>query len=370
MFRDAFTDRTVLVTGHTGFKGAWLALWLRQLGARVVGYALDPPTDPSLFTACGSGLVDVDERADIRDAAAIERVVRQTAPDFVFHLAAQPLVRESYRAPRETFEVNVIGTLAVLEAVRAAGRPCTVIGISTDKCYENREWVYGYRESDPLGGHDPYSASKGAMEIAFASFRSSFFPPEQVGTHGVRLASARAGNVIGGGDWSADRIVPDAIRALLRDEPLVVRNPASIRPWQHVLEPLSGYLCLAAALSQPGAEALSGGWNFGPSPEVAYSVGQVADALVAAWGRGSWVTQPTDGAAPHEARLLKLCIDKASSDLGWSPVWDFTTTIERTARWYQRTTEAVPACPALDACRQDIDAFQASATAKGLAWTI
>ncbi len=369
MFNDAFAQRTVLVTGHTGFKGAWLALWLRRLGARVVGYALDPPTDPSLFGSCGPQPVDVDVRRDIRDGAALERVVREQAPDYIFHLAAQPLVRESYRSPRETFEVNVIGTLAVLEAVRAAARPCTVLGVSTDKCYENREWVYGYRESDPLGGHDPYSASKGAMEIAFASFRSSFFPPAEVARHGVRMASARAGNVVGGGDWSADRIVPDAVRALLRGEPLEVRNPASIRPWQHVLEPLSGYLGLAARLAAPGGEALSGGWNFGPTPGLDYSVGQVADALVAAWGHGTWTSPPPRADAPHEARLLKLCIDQATSELGWRPVWDFATTIERTARWYQRTAEARPSCSALAACQGDIEAYEDAARSKGLAWT-
>ncbi|MDP9349679.1 MAG: CDP-glucose 4,6-dehydratase [Gemmatimonadota bacterium] len=369
VFSGAYAGRTVLVTGHTGFKGAWLSIWLQRLGARVVGYALQPPTTPSVFGSAGLTERMEHVEGDVRDTEALAVLVRRHRPDFVFHLAAQPLVRESYVAPAETFEVNMMGTIAVLEAVRRAGHRCTVVMVSTDKCYENREWEHGYRENDPLGGHDPYSASKAAMEIVVSSYRNSFFPASAEGEHGVRVASARAGNVIGGGDWSKDRILPDAIRALAEGRPIPVRNPLSIRPWQHVLEPLSGYLWLGARVAAEGGEALAEGWNFGPLPSETPTVGDLADAVVEAWGGGSWTSAASAG-APHEAGLLRLSIDKANLRLGWKPVWDFSTTVATTVSWYRRFLAAPEDREGVfRACLDDIAAYEAAAREKGLAWT-
>lgn len=367
MFLDAFERKVVLVTGHTGFKGAWLTVWLRRLGAQVVGYSLAPPTSPNLFDACNLANSIDHTIGDIRNADTLKDLFQRYKPDFVFHLAAQPLVRESYRSPHETFDVNVMGTVALLDAVRALQRPCIVVAVTTDKCYENREWVYGYRETDPLGGHDPYSASKAAMEIAVASYRRSFFPPDEIARHGVRLASARAGNVIGGGDWSQDRIVPDAIRALQQGRVLEVRHPTSIRPWQHVLEPLSGYLWLAAKMSTAGGEHLATGWNFGPSPTENYTVGELADAIVKTWGSGGWLS-PEKADISHEAGQLRLCIDKARTELGWLPVWDFMTTVGRTVRWYYRLLDTPTMTHTYEACLDDLSAYEDVARRKGLAW--
>lgn len=334
MFLNAFRGKTVLVTGHTGFKGAWLSIWLEQLGARVIGYALAPPTCPSLFDTCNleSRLEHIE--GDVRDIAQLQQVVVRSCPDFVFHLAAQSLVLPSYETPRETFDVNVMGTVSLLEAIRLSRHPCTIVMVTTDKVYENREWEYSYREVDPLGGYDPYSASKSAMEIVISSYRRSFFPVERVAEHGVKLASARAGNVIGGGDWAAHRIVPDAVRALSANMPFVVRHPDALRPWQHVLEPLSGYLWLAAKMSQGGGEKYADAWNFGPAPNTERTVADLADAIVAAWGSGHWIAGG-DSDPPHEARQLKLSIERAYSYLGWFPLWDFTTTVNRTIAWYK-----------------------------------
>lgn len=364
LFGGAFAGQTVLVTGHTGFKGAWLALWLRRLGARVVGYALAPPTDPSLFVLAGLAGEVAHIVNDIRDQAALEEVLREHQPTFIFHLAAQSLVRKSYRAPAETFDVNVMGTVALLEAVREARISCAIVAVTTDKCYLNREWVHGYRETDPLGGHDPYSASKAAAEIAIAAYRLSFFPPEQVAHHRVRLASARAGNVFGGGDWSADRIMPDAMRAFARGNTLAVRHPTAVRPWQHVLEPLSGYLWLAVRLAAAGGERLAEGWNFGPLPTELRTVGELADAAAAAWGDATWFT-PDAAEQPHEASVLRLSIDKASAQLGWEPVWDFATAVARTVGWYRRAADGDAACAA---CRDDIAAYEAAARVRGARW--
>lgn len=367
MYWNVFSGATVLITGHTGFKGSWLSIYLTQLGAKVIGYALPPATQPNLFDL--AKLKDMVEHieGDIRDSEHIRAVCKRHQPDFVFHLAAQPLVIESYRRPRETFDVNVLGTLSVLDAVREMDHPCTVVAITTDKVYENREWVHGYRETDPLGGYDPYSASKAAMEIALASYRSSFFHPDKISEHGIRLASARAGNVIGGGDWATDRIIPDAIRALSANKPILVRNPSSIRPWQHVLEPLSGYLVLAAKLALEGAPFATA-YNFGPLTTENYTVSQLMDAVVAAWGSGEWQAVGSNQ-AQHEAGKLRLSIDKAVSELGWSPVWDFARTIERTVGWYKKVLPSESAGTAYSACLDDIKTYAVQAVPKSLSWT-
>lgn len=369
MFSDTYSGKVVLVTGHTGFKGAWLSLWLQRIDANVVGYALQPPTVPSLFVASGLARSIEHLEGDVRDTKRLSDVIRRRQPEIIFHLAAAPLVRESYVNPAETFDVNVMGTVSLLDAVRKNRHACSLVIVSTDKCYKNQGWEYGYRESDPLGGHDPYSASKAAMEMAVASYRQSFFPPARVTTHGVRLASARAGNVIGGGDWSKDRIVPDAVRALSQGEPLEVRNPASVRPWQHVLEPLSGYLWLGAKLSAKGGEKFASSWNFGPLPTVTHTVGELAEALINSWNEGSWHAAHEEN-APHEAELLKLSIDKANLHLKWEPVWDFATTVSRTMAWYQKFL-AHPNCEQdiHCTCLDDIESYEDAAKHKELAWT-
>ncbi len=358
----ALQGRSVLVTGHTGFKGSWLTLWLHRLGARVAGYALDPPTLPNHFDAARIGeLLTEDIRGDVRDEESMAKAIRHCAPDIVFHLAAQPIVRESLHSPRETFDVNVLGTATLLDAVRASGRPCAVVVVTSDKCYRNDGQTWGFRESDPLGGHDPYSASKAGTELVVDSFRASFFPPDRLSEHGVVLASVRAGNVVGGGDWASDRIVPDAIRALSAGRDLVVRNPLSTRPWQHVLEPLSGYLTLAAALvGGDGKERFAEPWNFGPFTTEEASVAELASALVSAWGSGRWVRA---GEAPKdvEARSLRLCIDKAVTRLGWAPRWSFEETVHRTVGWYQAFYRA-PDESMRERSLVDIDAYEQAAS--------
>jgi CDP-glucose 4,6-dehydratase len=323
-----FRGKTVLVTGHTGFKGAWLSEWLLKLGANVVGYALPPDTKPSLY-----GLLGLEGRmrsvlADVRDAPRLEQVLLESRPELVLHLAAQPLVRRSYREPVATFATNVMGTAHVLEAARKTDSVRAVVIVTSDKCYENVDSPRGYRESDPMGGHDPYSASKGAAEIVTAAYRRSFFSAS--GQTGI--ASARAGNVIGGGDWSEDRLVPDLVRGVARGEPVVIRNPASVRPWQHVLEPLSGYLLLARALHEnPGKFAE--GFNFGPA-EAELPVGELARRVTEALGRGT-LAPPPGGAEPHEATLLLLDSTKAKKVLGWTPRLDIEATVKLTVDWYR-----------------------------------
>ncbi len=322
-----FRGKTVLVTGHTGFKGAWLSEWLLRLGADVVGYALPPDQTPSLFTALGLEHRMRSVLADLRDQEALARVVSDTRPEIVLHLAAQPLVRRSYREPVATFATNVMGTAHLLEAARNTRSVRSVVIVTSDKCYENVGVTRGYREDDPMGGHDPYSASKGAAEIVTAAYRRSFF--SEAGSAGV--ASARAGNVVGGGDWSEDRLVPDLVRGIVRGEPVVIRNPASIRPWQHVLEPLFGYLTLARALCEDPRK-YSEGWNFGPA-EAELPVGELARRFVEALGRGT-LAPPPEGAQPHEAALLLLDSTKARR-LGWSPRLGIEDTVGLTVEWYR-----------------------------------
>jgi CDP-glucose 4,6-dehydratase len=341
----------VLLTGHTGFKGSWLALWLLELGAQVTGLALPPETEPNLFVQLGLER-RLDHRVgDIRDADQVASLVNEVKPQVVLHLAAQPLVRRSYVEPTATWAANVMGTIHLLEALRRLGEPCSAVLITTDKVYRNNEWLYGYRENDPLGGHDPYSSSKAAAELAIASWRSSFCGSLPHQTPHLRIASARAGNVIGGGDWAADRIVPDAMRALAKAEPIGVRHPAATRPWQHVLEPLSGYLLLAERLTAD--VTLAGAFNFGPQLEANRSVRELVEEALHHWP-GSWVDQ-SDPGAPHEASLLNLVIDKAHHQLGWAPRWTFATTVERTVNWYRRVQQGQ--ATGFECCRADLATY-------------
>jgi CDP-glucose 4,6-dehydratase len=336
MTESFWRGKRVLITGHTGFKGSWLSLWLTRMGAQVSGYALAPATQPSLFElARVAGGMD-STIGDVRDLAALAACLARAAPDVVFHLAAQALVRDSYRDPVETFATNVMGTVNVFEAIRRmTAPPRVVINITSDKCYENREWVWGYRENDPMGGHDPYSASKGCAELVTASMRRSFFPPEKLAEHGVAVASVRAGNVIGGGDWAKDRLVPDMIRAFSESRPVIIRYPNATRPWQHVLEPLSGYLCLAERLWQPAdAATFADGWNFGPADDDSRSVGWITAALCKRWGQGAtWQTPPD--VQPHEAHSLRLDCAKARTLLHWRPRWSLDATLEHIVAWHQ-----------------------------------
>jgi CDP-glucose 4,6-dehydratase len=354
-----WNGRRVLVTGHTGFKGSWLSLWLLRMGAQVTGVALEPDVSPNLHAALDLARAEQpgairDHRLDIRDAQALAELVASADPEVVLHLAAQPLVRHSYRDPLGTWATNVLGSLHVLEALRPLDHPCAVVMVTTDKVYANREWCYGYRETDRLGGHDPYSASKAATELAVASWQASFCGVASHQTPQLAIATARAGNVIGGGDWAADRIVPDAMRACAVGASLPLRNPSATRPWQHVLEPLAGYLQLAEALwLDPSAFAQA--WNFGPHPEANRTVQHLVEGLHQHWP-GQWHDlSETD--APHEAGLLHLVIDKARHTLGWQPRWDFATTVERTANWYRRVAEGAPA---LACCLADLDCYIAS----------
>ena len=320
--------KRVLLTGHTGFKGSWLSLWLQSMGAVVRGIALTPPTVPALFEVARVAEGMEHEIADIRDLAAIQPLVRDFAPEIVIHMAAQPLVRFSYKEPVETYATNVMGTIHVLEATRAAGSVRALLNVTTDKCYENREWDWGYRESEPMGGHDPYSSSKGCAELVCSAYRSSFLTKE-----GIAMATARAGNVIGGGDWADDRLVPDVLRALEKGVPVEIRNPFSIRPWQHVLEPLSGYLLLAERLYTEGS-AWAEGWNFGPRDEDAKPVQWIVERLCAEWDdKAIWTQQP--GEHPHEANYLKLDISKARNRLDWTPRWNLDRALARIIDWHR-----------------------------------
>lgn len=326
-----WAGKVVLLTGHTGFKGSWMSLWLQSLGAKVIGYALPPPTIPSLFDAARVADGMSSHEGDVRDFSAFCKVFEKYQPEIVIHMAAQALVRRSYANPIETYSTNVMGTVHLLEAARLAGSVRAIINVTSDKCYENREWVWGYRESEPMGGYDPYSNSKGCAELVTASYRASFFNPNVYAEHGVALASARAGNVIGGGDWAEDRLIPDIMRAIVQGKPVNIRNPNAIRPWQHVLEPLSGYLLLAQKLYEDGA-AYSDGWNFGPNDEDAKPVSWIVDRLTKIWGEGaSWVLD--GGNHPHEAHYLKLDCSKAKAHLGWYPRWHLEKSLEAIVEW-------------------------------------
>ena len=323
--------KKVFITGHTGFKGSWLCLCLHQLGAAVTGYALDPPTDPSLFELCSVGGLVTSVIGDVRDGEKLAAAMSAASPDIVIHMAAQPLVRDSYRIPVETFSINVMGTVNLLEAVRGCSSVKAVVNVTTDKCYENREWAWGYRENEPMGGYDPYSSSKGCAELVTAAYRQSFFNPSTTQQPSAAIATARAGNVIGGGDWAAERLIPDCISALLKGDDIIIRNPRAIRPWQHVLEPLSGYLVLAQKLYGQG-EAFSGGWNFGPVESDARPVEWIVQRMCAAWGNGA-AYKLDGGVHPHEAHYLKLDCSKARGELDWQPKWDLGTAIGKIIDW-------------------------------------
>lgn len=333
MDRNFWKNRTVLVTGHTGFKGSWLSIWLHHMGAKVVGYALDPENEENNFVVSKLSEKVIDIRGDIRDRDSLEKVFDTYKPEIVFHLAAQPIVLKSYENPVETYEINVMGTLNVLEVIRKAGCVRSVVMITTDKCYENKETMTGYKETDPFGGYDPYSSSKACDEILISSYRNSFFPLEKYEDHKVAIASVRAGNVIGGGDWAENRLVPDCIRAIEENKNILIRNRNSIRPWQHVLEPLSGYIEIAEKLySEP--KKYSGGWNFGPNEDGIWNVWEVAKKVIEVYGKGK-LEDHSDNNAPHEAGKLLLNIDKAKTILGWKPRTSVDEAIEMTVEWYR-----------------------------------
>lgn len=351
-----YRGKRVLITGHTGFKGAWLTLWLSSMGAHVHGYALDPPTTPSLFAEARVATRLASQRiADVRDAAALAGYIREVRPEIVFHLAAQALVRLSYEQPRATYETNITGTVNLLEAVRAAPgvRVCQII--TSDKCYENREWAYAYRENDPMGGADPYSNSKGCVELIVSAYRRSFFAPEHITRHGLSLASARAGNVIGGGDWARDRIIPDCVRALQAGESILVRNPHAIRPWQFVLEPLSGYLLLARRQWEEPAR-FADAFNFGPSAEGMVPVARIVEQVLHAWGTGTFHSPPQAGAV-HEASFLQLDITKAATLLKWRPVLPLAEAIRMTIDHYRQRASADRNFDAAAACLGQIQSY-------------
>ena len=336
IFNYFYKDKKVLVTGHTGFKGSWLSIWLHELGAEVVGVGLEPYSDKDNYVLSGIGKkIKADIRADIRDGEKMKEIFKQYQPEIVFHLAAQPLVRLSYEIPVETYQTNVMGTINVMEAIRATDSVKVGVMITTDKCYDNKEQMRGYKEDDPFGGYDPYSSSKGACEIAIQSWRRSFFNPvDYRKKHHVSLASVRAGNVIGGGDWAKDRIIPDCIRALEAGEPIDIRSPKAVRPWEHVLEPLSGYMLLAQKMWENPTDYCEG-WNFGPEADSVSTVWEVATKLVQSFGKGE-LKDVSDPNALHEANLLMLDITKARTRLGWKPRLDALQTIDLVADWYKR----------------------------------
>jgi CDP-glucose 4,6-dehydratase len=329
-----YKNKKVLITGHTGFKGSWLAIWLKELGAEVIGYSLDPPSYPNNFQATNLQERITHTHGDVRNLDHLLETFKKYQPEFVFHLAAQPIVRLSYEEPKLTFDTNVGGSINVFEAVRLTSSVNVLVNITSDKCYENKEWVWGYRENDQMGGHDPYSASKGCAELVFNAYLRSFFSEGAAQTKCIGAASARAGNVIGGGDWGKDRLVPDGIRALSSGQPIGVRNPHAIRPWQHVLEPLSGYLRLGAALWED-PQKYSGAWNFGPEDDSHLTAAEMADRLIKYWGGGSW-NDLSDPKALHEAKLLKLNCDKSHTELNWHSVLTIDDCLQMTAEWYKK----------------------------------
>jgi len=326
--RKFWQGKRVLLTGHTGFKGGWLSLWLQSMGAELCGIALEPPTSPSLFVEAGVARGMRSEILDIRDEVNVRSLFQDFCPEIVIHMAAQPLVRFSYDEPVSTYATNIMGTVHVLEAARQTASVGAIVNVTTDKCYENQEWEWGYRENEPMGGYDPYSSSKGCSELVTNAYRNSFFTQS-----GVGLASARAGNVIGGGDWALDRLVPDTLRAIAKNIPVSIRNPLAIRPWQHVLEPLSGYLVLAQKLYED-ADSFSGGWNFGPLDDDAKSVQWIVEEMVGTWGQGaSWIHD--QAVHPHEANYLKLDISKVRQHLKWYPNWTLSIALAKIIEWHK-----------------------------------
>ncbi len=340
MFANVFKNKTVLVTGHTGFKGSWLCIWLKELEANIIGYALEPYTEKDNFVVTGLKDKLIHTIEDIRDFNALKKIFEKYQPEFVFHLGAQPIVRESYIKPRETYDINVGGTVNVLECCRLTDSVRVILNVTSDKCYMNKEWIWGYRENDPMGGYDPYSSSKGCSELVTAAYRNSFFHPDNFRVHQKSLASARAGNVIGGGDWQKDRIIPDCIRALENNKPIEIRNPNATRPWQHVLEPLGGYLLLASKMYED-PQKFYGAWNFGPNSDSVIPVGKIADKVVSHWGSGNWINLSKENES-HEAELLNLDISKAESYLQWSPVWNMEKAMEKTVQWYKNYRKKDP----------------------------
>lgn len=328
MNQSFWLGKRVFVTGHTGFKGSWLSLWLQSMGAKVYGFALHPPTEPALFTEANVDQGMQSSHGDIRDYNSVLAAMRMCQPEIIIHMAAQSLVRKSYLEPVETYATNVLGTVHVLEAARQVGTARAIVNVTTDKCYENKEWVWGYREDEPMGGYDPYSNSKGCSELVTSSYRQSFFQNNK-----IALASARAGNVIGGGDWSEDRLLPDILLSFGKAKPAVIRNPYAIRPWQHVLEPLSGYLMLAERLCADG-QTFAEGWNFGPKDDDSRSVQWIVEYMANAWG-GEAAWELDGGAHPHEANILKLDISKAKAKLGWRPRWDLETALVKIIDWHR-----------------------------------
>ena len=341
--QSTFQSRRVLITGHTGFKGSWLCLWLTKLGAQVIGYSLPPPTRPSLFEICALQDKIVSITGDIRDFVTLKNTILKWEPEFVFHMAAQSLVRQSYREPIETYQTNVMGTVNVLEACRQAPSVRIVINVTSDKCYDTRSASKGYRETDPLGGEDPYSSSKACAELVTHAYLHSFLSPEAYAQHGKSLASVRAGNVIGGGDWGGDRLVPDCVRAFTSKQPVLIRYPEAIRPWQHVLEPLCGYMLLARDLMQSRGTGV-GAWNFGPNEDSFKSVGWVVQKIVELWGNGaSW--RADHGINPREALQLRLDSSRARSLIGWSPRWPLEPALKKTMEWYKSYYSGKPMMP-------------------------
>ena len=330
-------SRKVLVTGHTGFKGSWLCLWLEALGAKVTGYALDPPTQPNLFEQAGVAKSIHSIHGDIRNFAHLKEAIAECRPEVILHMAAQSVVRRGYEDPIETYSSNVMGTVNLFEAVRQLKQPCAVVNVTSDKCYQNQEWLWGYRENEPMGGRDPYSNSKGCAELVTSAFRESFFSPDAIAKHGVAVASARAGNAIGGGDWTSDQLIPDLMRAFLDGKSCLIRNPLAIRPWQFVLEPLRGYLMLAESLAEE-PERYASAWNFGPAETDAKPVGWIADELVRIWGNGAaWNHDPATH--PREANFLKLDASKAKSCLGWRPAVPLNIALGWIVEWWHAFQE-------------------------------
>ena len=351
--RSFWKGRKVFVTGHTGFKGGWLSLWLNALGAEMTGYALDPPTQPNLFEQGRVGKAVQSIHGDIRDLPRLKNAISECTPEIVIHMAAQTVVRRGYEDPVETYSSNVMGTVSLLEAVRQLKRPCAVVNVTSDKCYENREWTWGYRENEPMGGRDPYSNSKGCAELVTSAYRESYFSPESFSQHGIAVASARAGNAIGGGDWTSDQLIPDLMRAFLAGRSCLIRNPASYRPWQFVLEPLRGYLMLAERLLKDGPRFASA-WNFGPIDSDAKPVCWIADELVRSWGEASWTQDKASH--PHEAHALKLDASKARTSLGWSPALPLRPALKWIVEWYRAFQSGADMC---EVTRNQIEQYEA-----------